>query len=889
MQITLEIQRFDCQKDQAPYLQTYMAEAEPDDRLLTVLMAIKRHQDPTLGFRKSCAHGVCGSDAMVINGKERLACKTLVKDVLQDDGSPVRIEPLRSLPVQRDLMVDQSAFFEKFAKAKPYYISHSEPPEKERLQSPEDREHFDNQTNCIQCAACYSTCPVVRERNSSWLGPSSIVNAARFIEDSRDEGFEERLPVLDAPDGVWPCESQYECTRQCPRGIMITKHINLVKQRIRAHTAGDMKGTDMGGHEEKTWVCTVCGYVHYGPEPPEICPQCGATADMYELQEEPAGTADATAAAEEKAWVCTVCGYVHHGPEPPGICPQCGSPAEMFEPYEDKQAPVKAQETKAVSEKRTISDIMAETMVAWGVTHVFGIVGHSNLGFADALRRQVMKGNLEFIGVRHETAAAFAASAYAKLTGRPAACLSIAGPGATNLLTGLWDAKVDRAPILALTGQVETQVLGPGAFQEVDLASAFLSVAAWSQTVLASSNHAELMTLALKHAILKRDVGHLIIPNEVQTIPAKDGAAPSGPEGRLPSLDISPPKEALDEALDLVAKSERPVVVAGHGARFHMDEVVAFAEQINAPVITTFKAKGQIPDSHPLACGVLGLSGTPVSNHFMRSADLLVVFGASFSHHTGIATDIPTIQVDYDPITLGKFHSVRVPVYGEIGATAALLRGQLANIPGTAWQDRRQELAEHWKAWRAEKERRAAEEGQNGLSSAAVFAAMGRCVPENAVIAVDVGNNTYSFGRYFECKRQSIIMSGYLGSIGFGYPAAMGAWAAAPDRPILAVTGDGGFGQYMCEICTAVKYGMNITHVLLNNSELGKISAEQRSEHFDVWSTSLHNPNFARYAEICGAKGVRVTSPSQLDEALTGALAHDGPALVEVITETELV
>ncbi len=175
------------------------------------------------------------------------------------------------------------------------------------------------------------------------------------------------------------------------------------------------------------------------------------------------------------------------------------------------------------------------------------------------------------------------------------------------------------------------------------------------------------------------------------------------------------------------------------------------------------------------------------------------------------------------------------------------------------------------------------------MSAAAVFAAMNRCVPENAVIAVDVGHNTYSFGRYFECKRQSVIMSGYLGSIGFGYPAAMGAWAAAPERPILAVTGDGGFGQYMGELCTAVKYGMKITHVLLNNSELGKISSEQRKEHLEVWSTSLHNPSFAKYAEICGAKGIRVTDPSQLDKALTEALAHDGPALVEVMTETELV
>ena len=171
-----------------------------------------------------------------------------------------------------------------------------------------------------------------------------------------------------------------------------------------------------------------------------------------------------------------------------------------------------------------------------------------------------------------------------------------------------------------------------------------------------------------------------------------------------------------------------------------------------------------------------------------------------------------------------------------------------------------------------------------------MFAALGRHVPEDAVIAVDVGNHAYSFGRYFETKPgQSVLMSGYLGSIGFGYPAAIGAWAAAPHRPIFAVTGDGGFAQYMAELLTAVKHRMKITHVLLNNGQLGKISKEQRAGDWDVWQTSLHNPNFSKYAEICGALGIRVTDASQLDDALAAAAAHDGPALIEIITDPELI
>jgi pyruvate oxidase len=542
-----------------------------------------------------------------------------------------------------------------------------------------------------------------------------------------------------------------------------------------------------------------------------------------------------------------------------------------------------------VPHERTTSDVMAQTMTAWGVRHVFGMVGHSNLGLADALRREEEAGHLRYIGIRHEGAAAFAASAYGKLTGRPAACLSIAGPGATNLLTGLWDAKVDRSPVLALTGQVDTQVLGPGAFQEVDLAGAFGSVAAWSQTVLPTSKHAELMTLACKNAILRRDVAHLIFPDEVQTLPAGD--APAGaPEGRVTPLEITPPAEPVERAIALLREAKRPAIIVGHGARFHMEAITALAEQLNAPVITTFKAKGQIPDSHPLACGVLGRSGTPVASWFMNECDLMLVLGASFSNHTGIYAGKPIIQVDFEPMQLGKFHPVEVPVWGEIGVVAGLLARELPDSPPAHRVDQRPEVAERTAIWRAEKESRAMDDRGRGVNSASVFAALQRHVPDDAVMAVDVGNNAYSFGRYFECSRQAVLMSGYLGSIGFGYPAAIGAWAATEGaRPIVAVTGDGGFAQYMAELLTAVKHDMDITHVLLNNGQLGKISKEQRAGDWDVWQTSLHNPSFAEYADISGALGIRVTDRGALDDAMERALAHPGPSLVEVVADPDLV
>ncbi|MDJ0781813.1 MAG: succinate dehydrogenase iron-sulfur subunit [Desulfosarcinaceae bacterium] len=239
MKIVLKVERFNPESDAAPYYQSYEVDAEPNERLLDALMHVKRFLDGSLGFRKSCAHGVCGSDAMRINGKDGLACKTLIKDVAQEDGDTITVQPLRYLPVQRDLIVDQDAFFKKYRSIKPYLINTTPVDQGERRQSQAERGKFDDTTNCILCASCYSACPVLGE-NAAFLGPAAIAQAYRFIADTRDEGFADRLPVLDAPDGVWPCQNHFKCTQSCPRSILITKRINQVKRMIeKQRDAGD--------------------------------------------------------------------------------------------------------------------------------------------------------------------------------------------------------------------------------------------------------------------------------------------------------------------------------------------------------------------------------------------------------------------------------------------------------------------------------------------------------------------------------------------------------------------------------------------------------------------------------------------------------------------------
>lgn len=227
MQADIRIKRFNPEVDRKPHWETYTVEVEPTDRVLDALHEIKWRLDGTLTFRRSCAHGVCGSDAMVINGHNALACTVLMRDV----GDTVAVEPIRGLPVVKDLLVDMEPFFESYREVLPYLVNHEDPGERERLQSPEERERFDDTTKCILCAACTTSCPIYWG-NSSYVGPAAIVNAHRFIFDSRDQAAGERLDVLNARSGVWRCRTAFNCTEACPRDIKVTQAIQEVKRAI---------------------------------------------------------------------------------------------------------------------------------------------------------------------------------------------------------------------------------------------------------------------------------------------------------------------------------------------------------------------------------------------------------------------------------------------------------------------------------------------------------------------------------------------------------------------------------------------------------------------------------------------------------------------------------
>ena len=340
-------------------------------------------------------------------------------------------------------------------------------------------------------------------------------------------------------------------------------------------------------------------------------------------------------------WRCTVCGYIYDEAvgEPstgtaPGTpfaalpddwrCPVCGAAKDAF---------VMVDETSGTGE-RTVADLVMAELAAFGVRYVFGIPGTSSLGLVDAVRRNP---DLEYIVVRHEGNGAMAASAYHKLTGVPAACLTIGGPGATNLATGLYDAKEDHAAVIALAGQVEFQYAGPGGFQEIDQDAFFRPIAVYNATIHDPAKAVQIVTAAVKHALIERGVAQISVPNNVQKL-AFDAPYCSG-ASCLPETAIAPPAAALDRAVEALAKAERPVILAGWGAYTHGGLVHALAKRLSAPILTTFRAKGFLPEKAELVVGVLGNLGPPEARQYAEEADLLVTLGVGFSKQTNVPLD----------------------------------------------------------------------------------------------------------------------------------------------------------------------------------------------------------------------------------------------------------
>ncbi len=575
---------------------------------------------------------------------------------------------------------------------------------------------------------------------------------------------------------------------------------------------------------------------------------------------------------------CSVCNWVYDEKKEgtsfdalPGdyTCPVCGAPKSAFVPMGDD---VDVEGPK-------VAEVLVQQLVEIGVTRVYGIPGDSNLPLVEALRQHT---DIDLVMTRHEQTAAFMASAHAKLTGELGVCLSIAGPGATNLITGLMDATTDRAPVLALVGQVAGVYLGSESFQEIDQIEMFRSFAAFAETLAIPSQLPRLFGMAVKAAYGAPGVSVLSIPTDTLAAPAVDETWDKST--RMFNPRMVPNGQDLDRAAAMINRAEHPAVFAGWGSRRYGKLLADFVSKLDAPLATTSRAKGVYPEGDSRALGVLGSIGNPHAPPVLAEADLLIVLGTGFRQRN-LLGDVPILQIDHDPIRLGRNFSVDLGLVGDVGAS---LEALLPKIDEREMSYRMKALVTQARQrWMAERDEPVESEGF--VHPRRVIQALKDHLDDDAIVTVDVGDHTYWFYRYFPVVEQFTLMSASMASMAFGLPAALSAAMAEPNRQVVCVTGDGGFGMLMADFTTAVREDINVKVIVFNDDCLKNIKKEQKRDGYPYYGVDFVNPDFAAFARSAGAMGTSVEQDDQLDEALDRTLSSEGPALIDVKIDPDVM
>jgi pyruvate oxidase len=522
-----------------------------------------------------------------------------------------------------------------------------------------------------------------------------------------------------------------------------------------------------------------------------------------------------------------------------------------------------------------VCEVLLDILADYGVKHIFGIPGDAINELIDAIRKQ---DKIKFVHVMHEETGAFAASAQAKLTGELAVCAGTAGPGAIHLLNGLYDAKMDQAPVLAITGQVETSMLGSDYMQEVNLQALFENVAVYNQTIYDPAQMPEAATLAAQTALSKKGVAHISIPSNIATLKVSDYKKQK--QILYGNTLVRPCVDELNKAAELINGSEKPCILAGIGARQAVKELLQFAALIKAPIIKALRGKDILPDIHPYVIGGTGLLGTEPSYEAAKNCDLFIVVGSDFPYRDFYPdSGVATIQVDRDAHQIGRRHRVDVPLIGDARITLAEL---LPLVKPKSEDFFLKKAGADMKRW-LEKQDKIELSTENPIHPQALARAIGDNIPDNAIIACDTGAVTVWGARNLRIKKdQRFTLSGALASMAFALPATIGAKLAFPDQPVIALCGDGGFAMLMSDFATAVKYKLNIKLFIFNNSKLGLIQMEQEAHGNPEFETELHNPDYAAIAQGCGGEGYTVREASDLNAIITKALSSEKPTVINV-------
>jgi pyruvate dehydrogenase (quinone) len=532
------------------------------------------------------------------------------------------------------------------------------------------------------------------------------------------------------------------------------------------------------------------------------------------------------------------------------------------------------------------SEALAQRLIDWGVDTVFGLPGDGINGIMEGLRRNQDK--IRFVLVHHEEAAAFMATAHAKATGKIGVCLATSGPGGIHLLNGLYDAKMDHVPVLAITGMQETSVLGTGYQQEVPLDKLYADVAEYDQMIYNPVQIPAVTDIAIRTAYARRGVAHITVPNDIQVADA--GADPwqhvapaSAP--KTAAIYLAPPgmpsAEDLQRLADFLNDGRKIAILAGAGALHAREELLAVAEALGAPIVKTLPGKAAVPDDSPYTTGGIGLLGTKPSEDLMDEIDTLFLVGTNFPYTKHLPADVRAAQIEADPARAGSRIPTELPIVGDAKQSLRGLLPLLKTRSDNSFLAKYQKEMETWRKKMAALE----DAGRDPIAPQYLMATVSELAADDAILTCDSGTIATWAARHWTIRGdRRFYLSGNLATMAPGLPYAIGIQHAFPARQVIAFVGDGGFAMLMAEFLTAIKHQLPVKVVISNNNSLGQILWEQMVLGYPEYGVRHSEPfaDYAAFATANGALGAKVTAPGDLKNAIRLALDHPGPALVDV-------
>ncbi len=535
----------------------------------------------------------------------------------------------------------------------------------------------------------------------------------------------------------------------------------------------------------------------------------------------------------------------------------------------------------------TTADILVETLIDWGVEMIFGLPGDGINGIMEALRTR--QEQIRFIQVRHEESAAFMACAYAKYTGKLGVCLATSGPGGIHLLNGLYDAKLDGQPVLAITGMAYHDLIHTFTQQDVELDKLFMDVAVYNNRIMGAAHVENVTNLACRTALMYRSVAHITIPTDIQDQPlGKDERSVRNVRHNAVSFARSaglPAQSALHQAAEILNGGEKIALLVGAGALGAGDEVERIADLLGAPIIKALLGKAAVPDDSPFTTGGIGLLGTAPSEDALQACDTLFMIGTSFPYLEFYPKNgqAKTIQLDIDPMRIGLRYPIDVGLVGDSRETLQHLIPLLKRQEKRTFLEKAQAGMQEW--WQLMEERGTRQDLP--MKPQVVAWELGKRLRSDAIVSCDSGTNTTWWARQIPVKRGQLhSVSGNLASMANAMPYAIAAQLAYPERQSIAFMGDGAFAMLMADLVTAVRYNLPIKIFIVKNNTLGQIKWEQMVFLGNPeYGCDLTDIDFATFAHACGATGFTIDDPATCGEIVERALNTPGPVVVQAVVD----